>query len=431
MTGAVRPESESTPQVFVRSRNAVASQGRCRLSPYIMCAALAGCVLSTNLQSLTASRGALPSWSMCLFVGACGSLLMERRRLGEVIAQLTTSPTGIATSVLLCYIGLCGGASLAQGDFGFVRNHYMSTIIPCFVVGCLAAHTGSCQYRSQTPSVLAVVMAIVPGVLALSLIAMDSKSIVDGRFSTTAVVPLYQTISDFYLMFFVATSGLVLDALIQSQACTRVRIRALASLALAISTLLATAAMMFIGSNKGALAMFVTGTFAVYNASRIVRGRTSSPVIILCVVAALLLQLLLLALDTLGVSTRLSVSGSDIHLHEIDSVSVRNEQVKVFLADGWKDITLFGTMNPEHYVHSAPISLLTDLGVVGLFLACAAFGATWLGASRCQRPIARFAAFPILLVGAVSSYFSWGPLWFLLGSLLMSSRCRHRAHTRH
>jgi len=431
MRGAVRPESKSTFQLPIRSRGVDASQRRCRLSPYIMCAALAGCVLSTNLQSLTGSRGALPSWSMCLFVGVCGSLLVERRRLGEVIAQLTMSPAGIATSVLLCYIGLCGVASVAQGDSRFVNSHYVSTIIPLFVVGCLAAHTGSCQYRSQMPSVLTVVLAIVPGVLALSLIAMDARSIVDGRFLVTSEVPLYQTISDFYLLFFVATSCLVLEALIQSPPCTSVRTRVAASLALAASTILGTAAMMFIGSNKGTLAALVVGTIAVYDASRIVRRRSGSTVVISSVVAVLLLFLLRPALDSLGVSTRLNASGPDTDLHAIGSVSSRQEQVTEFLADGWREATLFGRLNLDGYVHSVPISLLTNLGVIGLFLACTAFGTAWIGASRCRRPIARFAALPILLVGAASSYFSWGPLWFLLGLLVMSNRCRHREYTRH
>jgi len=86
------------------------------------------------------------------------------------------------------------------------------------------------------------------------------------------------------------------------------------------------------------------------------------------------------------------------------------------------------------YVHSVPLSLLTHAGIVGFFIFVMllvalifkqsilprADGATATGTNKVK--IAVFSV--ILLIGSAVAFFSWLPLWFMIGYLMVSDGAR-------
>jgi hypothetical protein len=79
---------------------------------------------------------------------------------------------------------------------------------------------------------------------------------------------------------------------------------------------------------------------------------------------------------------------------------------------------VFGDITITSYQHSSVLSVQTHLGLVGSVL----FWGFILLQLRQLRPHGgngglRVIALPLLFVSAISSFFTWGPLWFLLGAL--------------
>ena len=79
---------------------------------------------------------------------------------------------------------------------------------------------------------------------------------------------------------------------------------------------------------------------------------------------------------------------------------------------------VFGDLSIKNYQHSSVVSVQTHLGLIGSLL-------LWSFVIKQMSNVYRDGgneglkaiALPILFVSAISSFFSWGPLWFLIGAL--------------
>lgn len=133
-------------------------------------------------------------------------------------------------------------------------------------------------------------------------------------------------------------------------------------------------------------------------------------------------------------STRFAQGGG---ISTLSSVSTRSQLAETFWDQFGVD-PVFGNYSAEvvaglqkgEYVHSLPLSLLTHVGVIGFFL----FVLVALGALRQQRAAIRLAReaqgerfalhlfFALLIIASWTTFFTWLPLWFVLGYMGVTAR---------
>ena len=105
-------------------------------------------------------------------------------------------------------------------------------------------------------------------------------------------------------------------------------------------------------------------------------------------------------------------------LLENKSLESRFEIIRLHGMDQLLMAPLFGDISIENYMHSSVLSVQSHLGFIGSLLLWS-FVLIQLrnvyrdGGNECLKTI----ALPILFVSAISSFFTWSPLWFLIGAL--------------
>lgn len=79
---------------------------------------------------------------------------------------------------------------------------------------------------------------------------------------------------------------------------------------------------------------------------------------------------------------------------------------------------MFGDISYTQYMHSSLLSIQTHLGIIGSILFWTFIVSQMLKLYRMPgNEILKAIALPILFVSIISSFFTWGPLWFLIGAL--------------
>jgi hypothetical protein len=89
-----------------------------------------------------------------------------------------------------------------------------------------------------------------------------------------------------------------------------------------------------------------------------------------------------------------------------------------YFMDQFLNAPIFGDISYKNYMHSSLLSIQTHLGMIGSLLFWTFVVSQLLQIYR--RPGnegLKVIALPILFVSIISSFFTWGPLWFLIGAL--------------
>lgn len=105
-------------------------------------------------------------------------------------------------------------------------------------------------------------------------------------------------------------------------------------------------------------------------------------------------------------------------IYDNRSLGIRWQQFLDLGGDQLSNAVVFGDLSITNYIHSTLISVQTHLGSVGSLL-------LWSFIISGLRNVYRSAgnedmkaiAIPILSVAVISSFFTWGPLWFLIGGM--------------
>jgi hypothetical protein len=397
-------------------------------SGYVACLALAACCISAFREMLDGSRDSYPSWAAIAFCGLVVCSIVASREIFGLVGSMVKSTAGLCALLLLCYVALHGLAAAAEGNPYFFQSHLVSGILPMFVLGCLVmpgAHEISGDVgRSPRASTLA--SAAMPALVAVAILFMGWSRSHEGRWAVIAGIPMYQTVGDLYLCLFVGSTSLA----ISDAAFMPARDRWKLATVVLVSASLGAAALQLVGSNKGCLGIVACGTIVTSDLLRMQAGRPAIGLLAISARIAIMLAAMFWAVDLLGIATSANDFGAATALYEISSVASRLVQLESFASGTGPEISLFGSLNPTEYVHSAAVSALIDLGIFGFALMSTAFTIACAEAGRRRGAVVRSAAVPIVGTAVVSSYFTWGPLWFLLGLLLatrLDSKCSRRA----
>ena len=100
------------------------------------------------------------------------------------------------------------------------------------------------------------------------------------------------------------------------------------------------------------------------------------------------------------------------------SMQSRRYIINTYFMDQFQNAPIFGDISIRKYMHSSLLSIQTHLGMIGSLL-------FWSFIILNLRQVYRHPgneglkaiALPILFVSIISSFFTWGPLWFLMGAL--------------
>lgn len=124
----------------------------------------------------------------------------------------------------------------------------------------------------------------------------------------------------------------------------------------------------------------------------------------------------------------------------LSSILSRSELVRTFSTQ-FKVDPIFGNFSAEvvagfrqgQYVHSVPLSLLTHTGVLGFVLFVlaivslirrqrAAIAVTSRARSTVGQRFSLYLFYAVLVIGAWTAFFTWIPLWFMIGYIIVGSR---------
>jgi len=100
------------------------------------------------------------------------------------------------------------------------------------------------------------------------------------------------------------------------------------------------------------------------------------------------------------------------------SILVRWQLVQDNFMDQFMSAPLLGDLTITNYMHSSLLSLQTHLGILGSLLIWSFVLLQMNRLLRCSRGEGLKAiSFPVIITSIISSFFSWGPLWFFMGAL--------------
>jgi hypothetical protein len=377
------------------------------------------CVLTTYFEMLWGTRLMLPSWHLCVFCAVLLEVLLQPRRVTSLLVTLASTRTGVGSMLLMCLIAAQGVNAAMYDDANFLRASLLGSMLPMLALGTLASpdKVRITLWKSQVITVPMV--AGLPGLLGLLSLMSSGLLGVHDKWLIAVDMPLYQIVGDLYLVLFVTAAVLSLTQLRLCEVAQQSLLGLLVAAALAASAVSGFVFLQFIGSNKAPLAVLIAGVVAVSDALSCARNKPPVRLKLLLFFLGSLVFAIIPTLNYFDISTRLNEYGSGTSLQDVSSFSVRYDQVVEFLqVQGLANVTFFGELDSNNYVHSVLISTLTDLGLIGLLLAVIAFWYGCSGATARNSGITRVAAVSIIATGTVSSYFTWGPLWFLLGMLL-------------
>jgi hypothetical protein len=111
----------------------------------------------------------------------------------------------------------------------------------------------------------------------------------------------------------------------------------------------------------------------------------------------------------------------------------RWQLVRQSFMDQLSNSPVFGDISIKNYMHSSLLSVQTHLGIIGSlllwsFIIIQLHHLFWHYGNECLKAL----SLSILFTSIISSFFSWGPLWFLIGALYayppQSSKLSHYSH---
>ncbi len=176
-----------------------------------------------------------------------------------------------------------------------------------------------------------------------------------------------------------------------------------------------------VSSNKTVVAVGLISAAALYRCWP--RRRSVAAGVAAAAAAVALLLVMRLVLDAAGLPT---IDISQFRIFDYgDGAFYQNTSVlsrwELFRDYGMRQLLgapVFGDITITSYQHSSVLSVQTHLGLVGsvLFWGFILLQLRQLRRHGGNRGL-RVIALPVLFVSAISSFFSWAPLWFLLGAL--------------
>ncbi|MCX6227026.1 MAG: hypothetical protein NTV01_20145 [Bacteroidia bacterium] len=100
------------------------------------------------------------------------------------------------------------------------------------------------------------------------------------------------------------------------------------------------------------------------------------------------------------------------------SIQSRRDIIDNYFIEQFQNALIFGDMSIKYYMHSSLLSIQTHLGVIGSFLFWSFITLQLRQVYRRRGNSGLKAIAPsVIFVSIISSFFTWGPLWFLVGAL--------------
>lgn len=194
-----------------------------------------------------------------------------------------------------------------------------------------------------------------------------------------------------------------------------------------VQALLVFICLQVVNSNKSVLVTTLVSVSTIYFFKPknwlISRGRIKLKafyVIPFLLISLLLLPRLLAEVDVSQL--RVFDYGESSSILENTSIQARWIQIKDSGMEQFLRAPVFGDISIKDYIHSSLISVQTHLGFIGSLLLLSFFGTKLYHVYRyAGNEGLKVIAPPILFAATISSFFSWGPLWFLIGALYGNS----------
>jgi len=200
-------------------------------------------------------------------------------------------------------------------------------------------------------------------------------------------------------------------------------IYAIYSLVLSVEVILAFLCLQSVNSNKSVLVIALVAILSLYYCKPkywLINGWKIKRVTFYVIPVIFLLSLLIYGfLPPLDISQlRFFDYGQSSSVISNSSLQVRWDQLMDIGKEQLLNAPILGDLSIANYIHSTIISLQTHMGIIGGLLF---WSFILLKISNIYRHDGneglRSIALPILFVASISSFFTWGPLWFLIGGL--------------
>jgi|GEM_PF-3397111 len=397
---------------------------------------LDGALVAASL-SLTGDRGPFVSLDKALLCGVVAIFMdaeVRRRawslmRTGDLLVPL------VSLVLLIMVAALRAGGAEAQV---WLRSHLVE-ILRWSIMGAMTTigfSTGSERtpsYNSRMP--LLAISATVMFWIALAWMYINGLDAVrtDLFYIVTAGGEFYQILGDTLGIATVVIVAIQWRALVAGRTA-----KAWHSIAFMLLVLTESAAsvvlLQLFGSNKAPVLVLLCVSIALWlsvpakRSKRGDRARTWYSLTFLVFLVTLAVTLASVELPPI----RLLNFGADGSVLGGSSVQSRNE----FLREAWlvhlSDRPMVGNPNlgilSGDYLHSSLLSLQANLGALGTILFVLVLYCGWARVRMHKNLIfIRILTLPVLIVSAVGTFFTWGPLWLLLGAFAtIPNRREHR-----
>lgn len=192
--------------------------------------------------------------------------------------------------------------------------------------------------------------------------------------------------------------------------------------AIIIQAMIAFISVQTVNSNKSALVIVLVSALAIYAAKPkdwlIKDNRFSIKEILGLAVLLIAVFIMYKYMPELDFSQLRIFDYGESSLIQNSSIQSRWELLIEQGVDQLSIAPVFGDLSIRSYIHSTLISVQTHLGIIGSlllwsFLLPQLFHIYLHGGNEGLKAI----ALPIVFVAIISSFFTWGPIWFLLGAL--------------
>jgi hypothetical protein len=324
-------------------------------------------------------------------------------------------------------------AMLSQPD---VRSQYFSqlyaTVILSFLLGFIAFSdvrtTGLdsiVNFRFNPKSFLIhATLAITIAYVGIGLFFLrDFLSMLDARFfkiltDNTALIS-YQGFGDSYTMAFICTAGI-------QYLFYKIRMKEKGFLIFAgiiiAETVLAFVCLQLVGSSKSPVLILMIALLFLWYAKphhwltrgRFLKKRTMVIIPLLLLIVAVALQRIS-QLDFKSIT--LFDLGNAESVLQNTSLTSRVNQAKTEGMDMLIENPILGKLQ-LNYIHSSVVSLQSHLGIIGSLLLWSFISIRLIATyNNPGYVMIKSLAIPILLMAAISSFFTWEVLWFFIGAL--------------
>jgi hypothetical protein len=385
-----------------------------------------GALVATSL-SLAGDRGPFFSIDMVL-LGALLTFTLASDALRRAVSLVFTSDLTLAFAALLLLIPLAAFRA-GSGESDVWLYSHMVEVLRWSVMGAMATLCVASESRVSTAhestgvAAALIVTVLLWAALAWMYLAGLGAVRSDLFYIIATGGDYYQLHGDTLSIAIVAVMALQWRAIV----CPYPDSASRAIVYMMLVLMQAGAAVVLLqlfGSNKAPVLVMLFVAMALWEAVPASRRDGGGDARLWYVLAFLVLVGLLgVAIASVELPPiRLLNFGADSGLLGGSSVQSRNE----FLREAWlfhlSDRPVLG--NPTigiltgAYLHSSVLSLQTNLGVIGtlLFVAVLFFG--WRRVQlRPEYIFIRLLTVPVVFISIVGTFFTWGPLWLLLGAM--------------